>query len=552
MGPLEHLSYNTMNNRILFAIPALLAVAASCGKAENGTSGALTALATPTNVAVAQVNETTLNVTWTDNSSDETGFGIYLIEPGDIENVQLHGSVGADETSYTLVEEDLIAEHSYYVGVRALAADETNNSKLAKVLFKTDAPVDPNAPKLAIGKVETHDVCIRVAYTMENVDRTATVGVCWNEAGDPTVSDKCQDAALLSENDRSARDQVISNVLLDYGKQYWFRAYAKVGKDVYYSEAVQGGLGSEAEAIMFDWKKESISSLPSSVEVYSYDGLLNGRKCKAWYAIADLSKGDVEFKVNIPSGAQTIDDQAAAAGNCLVMVNGGYFYNGKNTGLGCVDGVISGGVTAVRGSLKTEDEEYNVMYNVTRGVFGVDSSSKPAVYWTGAGASGDNYFFDRPLPSVKGEVQYGVASTGCPTANIDWKPQHAQSAGPVLLYDGKCPFDFETTAAGADYYLSNYEIMPYDIFGTGVKPDRTAAGYTSDGKVILFIVDGRIDESDGADLVELARIMKGLGCVAAVNFDGGGSTGMVAGGVHLNDQTGGNRAVVSTLGFYKK
>ena len=525
----------------------------SCGKAGNGTSDvSVTSLSAPSDIVVEQADETTLNVAWTDNSTGETGFGVYLIDSGDIENVRLHGCVDANVTSYTLVEENLSAAHNYYIGVRALASDEKYNSQLSKVLFKTAAPVNPNAPKLSITGVENRDVCVRVAYSLENVDRTATVGVCWSETEDPTVAGDCQDAAPLSENDRSSRSQVISNVLLDYGKQYRFRAYAKVGKNVYYSESVQGGLGSEAGAITFDWSRESISALPSSVEVYSYDGLLNGRKCRAWYAVADLSKDDVEFRVSIPSKAQTIDEQASSAGNCLVMVNGGYFYNGKNTGLGCVDGVLSGGVSAVRGSLKTGDEEYSVMYNVTRGVFGVDDSSKPAVYWTGAGASGENYFFDRPLPTVKGEARYGAASATSPAANVSWKPKFAQSAGPVLLYDGKCPFDFETTSAGDDYYLSNYEVMPYDIFGTDVKPDRTAAGYTADGKVILLIVDGRIAESDGATLVELARIMKGLGCVGAVNFDGGGSTGMVAGGVHLNDQTGGNRAVVSTLGFYSK
>jgi exopolysaccharide biosynthesis protein len=100
--------------------------------------------------------------------------------------------------------------------------------------------------------------------------------------------------------------------------------------------------------------------------------------------------------------------------------------------------------------------------------------------------------------------------------------------------------------------LSNYEVLPYDIYGPSVTPDRTAVGYRADGKVILFICDGRISASDGATLVELAQIMKGLGCVGAVNFDGGGSTGMVVNGQHLNDQTGGNRAVVSTIGFFKK
>ena len=292
--------------------------------------------------------------------------------------------------------------------------------------------------------------------------------------------------------------------------------------------------------------------LTSSVEVYKYSGLMNGRKCNAWYAVADLSKGDVEFRTTVPSSAITIDDQFESSGKCLVMVNGGYFYNGKNTGLGCVDGVISGGVTAVRGSLKSGDSEYNEMYNVTRGVFGVDKNQKPAVYWTGADGSGKSHFFRRPLPTVKGEDKFAAVSASNPDVAVAWSPYYAQSAGPLLLMDGKCPFDFETTEKGDDFYLANYEVMPYDIYGTTVKPDRTAAGYTADGKVILFIVDGRIAESDGATLVELAQIMKGLGCVAAVNFDGGGSTGMVVGGRHLNDLTGGNRPVVSTLGFYKK
>ena len=94
--------------------------------------------------------------------------------------------------------------------------------------------------------------------------------------------------------------------------------------------------------------------------------------------------------------------------------------------------------------------------------------------------------------------------------------------------------------------------MPYDIFGEDVICDRTALGYTQDGKIVFFICDGRILESRGANLLELANILKGLGCVSAVNFDGGGSTGMMIGGTHINDQTPNNRPVVSTLGVFKK
>ena len=530
---------------------AVVGLLSACAGKENGET-VKTSLVAPSEVTVSQVDNTTLDVKWKDNSTGEAGFNIYLILPNDIDNARLVGNAEADATSYVLKDESLEAGKSYYVGVRAFASESKYDSRMTKVLFTMAAPPDPNAPTISISEITSHDVCVAVTMKMANLDKNAVCGVCWSEEGEPTVASTHQDAAPMSVGELDKRKLVISNALLDYGKEYNFRAYVKVEKEVYYSEVAKCSLGKELASIELEWKKEEFAGLPSSVEVYKYSGLMNGRKCNAWYAVADLSKGDVEFRTTVPSSAITIDDQFKSSGKCLVMVNGGYFYNGKNTGLGCVDGVISGGVTAVRGSLKSGDSEYNEMYNVTRGVFGVDKNQKPAVYWTGADGSGKSHFFSRPLPTVKGEDKFAAVSASNPDVAVAWSPYYAQSAGPLLLMDGKCPFDFETTEKGDDFYLANYEVMPYDIYGTTVKPDRTAAGYTADGKVILFIVDGRIAESDGATLVELAQIMKGLGCVAAVNFDGGGSTGMVVGGRHLNDLTGGNRPVVSTLGFYKK
>ena len=181
----------------------------------------------------------------------------------------------------------------------------------------------------------------------------------------------------------------------------------------------------------------------------------------------------------------------------------------------------------------------------------MNHSGKPAVYW--AGGLSVNYYFERPLPSLIGEELYAPVSVSLPAPAVAWQPKYAVSAGPVLLYDGKCPFDFTLTGRGEEYYMHNYEMIPYDIFNIGVSPDRTAVGYTADGKVILFVCDGRYTQSGGATLTELAMIMKGLGCVGAVNLDGGGSTGMMVGAEHVNDiSTGGNRAVKSTIGFYLK
>lgn len=53
---------------------------------------------------------------------------------------------------------------------------------------------------------------------------------------------------------------------------------------------------------------------------------------------------------------------------------------------------------------------------------------------------------------------------------------------------------------------------------------RTAAGITADGKVIFYCVDGRQDSSGGLRIDQLSHELKNLGCVTAINLDGGGST----------------------------
>jgi len=53
---------------------------------------------------------------------------------------------------------------------------------------------------------------------------------------------------------------------------------------------------------------------------------------------------------------------------------------------------------------------------------------------------------------------------------------------------------------------------------------RTCVGITRRGHLILLVVDGRQANSAGMSLFELTKIMRWLGCVSAINFDGGGSS----------------------------
>ena len=80
---------------------AVVGLLSACAGNENGET-VKTALVAPSEVTVSQVDDTTLDVKWKDNSTGEAGFNIYLILPNDIDNARLVGNAEADATSYVL------------------------------------------------------------------------------------------------------------------------------------------------------------------------------------------------------------------------------------------------------------------------------------------------------------------------------------------------------------------------------------------------------------------------------------------------------------------
>lgn len=98
----------------------------------------------------------------------------------------------------------------------------------------------------------------------------------------------------------------------------------------------------------------------------------------------------------------------------------------------------------------------------------------------------------------------------------------------------------ETTTTDARYMSCDYIIGGYRMLienGVITAPEektltrapRSAIGVRRDGTVIYYSVDGRqASHSAGLGLVELAERLFALGCVSALELDGGGSTDMVA------------------------
>ncbi len=81
---------------------------------------------------------------------------------------------------------------------------------------------------------------------------------------------------------------------------------------------------------------------------------------------------------------------------------------------------------------------------------------------------------------------------------------------------------------------------------------RTALGSTVHGDLWMVVVDGRQPGvSRGASLSELGVIMQKLGCIDAMNLDGGGSSEMVLKGMSLNRPSDKNsRAVANGILFF--
>ncbi len=103
--------------------------------------------------------------------------------------------------------------------------------------------------------------------------------------------------------------------------------------------------------------------------------------------------------------------------------------------------------------------------------------------------------------------------------------QTAIGGGPALLQNGEIKITNNEERKFGGKAINNHE-------------PRTAIGYTKDNKLVILVCEGRSKTAAGLTLTQLAQILKDIGCVEALNLDGGGSSCMLINGKETNSPSG--------------
>jgi hypothetical protein len=271
-------------------------------------------------------------------------------------------------------------------------------------------------------------------------------------------------------------------------------------------------------------------SLPSGIKVFQGDRATP--KLKIFYIDADMNNPDLVIHPYITSPNKLVKDFVPFVG-AYAGVNGGFF--GGSTSYSAV--IYPYEVKAQNVASVTR---FSQSYPVIRSFFGMNADKSFHVEWTyHFGNNVENiYKFSEPMPYTNNQqtpLPPPQQSTGTVYSNL----LVGIGGAPTLVKNGQVNVTYDQ------------EIM----WGSGVGYDnrdpRTAVGYTANNHVILIVADGRQINSEGVGLPELAQIMIDLGCVEAMNLDGGGSTQMAVGNQYVNNPSE-QRAVPTILAITHK
>lgn len=278
----------------------------------------------------------------------------------------------------------------------------------------------------------------------------------------------------------------------------------------------------------FVWRELAFDG-SNSIKIYEGDAVnQHGQPVRAWYAAIDYNDEALQARAILSDASLGREPASALAQKnaALVAINGGYF-DVKSVPSKTYSLVLSDGqILATNIAAATRP---NGRFFLTRGAFGIRSDRTFDIAWVAhfdqrivafQNPTPNSYFKPAPAPQAKdGRV---------------WEMSEAIGGAPVLLKNGEVRISNEA------------EAIPLDM--TTVRHPRTAVGWSGGKRLIFFVCDGRQPLwSMGMTLPELAQTLRELGCVEALNLDGGGSATFVVNGRALNRPSDGRERNVSSI-----
>ncbi len=290
------------------------------------------------------------------------------------------------------------------------------------------------------------------------------------------------------------------------------------------------------EALQWQNVSSDFGPLPASVQVFKTTNEVDGKPNIAYYVKAKLDDKNLDFSADTTYQRRLTPQQFYNKNNePLVVVNTTFFSFATNQNLNAV--VKEGKLVSYNvNTIKNRGKDTLTYTHVFGSAIGISKKRKADVAWLYTDSAVKKaYAMQVPMDAIKDSVQTYtfqemvklstyliVGNHGFETQEIKslkkWKVQTAVGGGPVLVQNGKIQ-------------ITNNEERKFGGKAINDKHPRTAMGYTADGYLIILAVEGRNKGvAEGASLTQLAQMLKDIGCVEALNLDGGGSSCLLVNG----------------------
>ncbi|NML21514.1 phosphodiester glycosidase family protein [Pseudoflavitalea sp. G-6-1-2] len=268
-----------------------------------------------------------------------------------------------------------------------------------------------------------------------------------------------------------------------------------------------------------DWKRadDSYGQLPAGIKLFFSKDSLNGRPFVGYFIEADLKDKKLNFTTQTGNGKRFTPSQYHTAENQpYVVVNATFFSFQTNQNLNMV---MKEGKLVAYNTPSLKSKSTDSFYYPTYGAIGINKQRNADVAWTFTDTAmrWPYAFQERPVVARGTTPDPAIKDLHTLDKWHKWRMRTAVGGGPVLVKDHEIFIPFK-------------EEQKF-VNGENDRHPRTAMGYTANDKLIILVIQGRTPGvADGTTLKETARILTDLGCVEALNLDGGGSSCMLVNG----------------------